>query len=1103
MLDICLLGEPSFLFERRPHAFSAPPKTLPLLCLLLLRRGGPVSREQLAGLLWPEIDEEDARTNLRRHLHYLQNTLPPGQWMLADRKSVQWNPDAPYRLDVAEFERQSKYAQLRKDASELYRGDLAAGCDDEALFYDRDRLRTLQLNNLAALCADAERARDPASAEQFARALIALDPWREDAVRAIMRARMQAGDRAGALAEYERFRERLRAELDVEPDAQTSSLYESFAKQQPAAPAPAASDPGLIGRASETDALLLQWRRAESGQGAVVLVGGEAGAGKTRLLQSFAQHVRSQRGDAVFADAGSAAQTAFEPLARALGLAAGRTESHPLAAASERGTVFASFAAAMEARAAKRPLLLCVEDLHWAGADFIALLEFLARRLRGHRVLIAGTYRDDAIAPDHPLWAMRRSLSSRSGFAHITLAPLDKASAEELIRSRLGAAIDAATVDSLYRRSGGNAFFLTELIEYAASGSPENVPESVRALVRARAQTLSSSALELALLFAAAGISVPPGVASELLRADGKRAADELVRTRFLREEPTPAGITYAFVHDLVRQAFYALASEGAVASAHARLAQTFENAGSEFAAARAYHYERAGAPGDASREYAAAARRAVASYANEEAERFARAALSLGDDAAVHAEAYEVLINLFHRRADRREDQLAAIDGMETAALRTGDPMLRVRAAYNRLALAFVENDEPALTAGLQSFAEIVPDSEIWRARVRLFDAASLLLRGDPQRAWEAGLEAMERCAAANYTYGQLFCCVWLLQFCDGFTRPYADLLETGRALERDVNDPDAASLVAAAEARIFLHVDRSVCVHAATRLLEAGERAGDRGSIGVAQSYLGAVAMYRFEPDDAFEHLNAARALLSESPRRMEYAQLVRFLGLYWYSAGEVERGLDASLQALDLARQSRSHELIAIGAANAVFGLRLLDRLDEASALAESVLQELHAVREEYFVIHHLMTTYGHVRCEMGDFERGIPALERAYEVHRERRYHLQTLLIGATLAFELVKAGRGAEAASYLDEVERSLDELADEGFMPQEPLWYAAQASRAIGERDRSALLLNAAASIVVSSSERFSGSNAREVFLQMPLNRAILRAHGDRLWPTL
>jgi len=96
--------------------FNAPPKTLPLLAYLLLHRNGPVPRQSLSFLFWPDETEETARANLRRHLHWLRQSLPaPAEghpWLLNDAKSLQWNLEANYRLDVAEFERLSAWLSV-------------------------------------------------------------------------------------------------------------------------------------------------------------------------------------------------------------------------------------------------------------------------------------------------------------------------------------------------------------------------------------------------------------------------------------------------------------------------------------------------------------------------------------------------------------------------------------------------------------------------------------------------------------------------------------------------------------------------------------------------------------------------------------------------------------------------------------------------------------------------------------------------------------------------------------------------------------------------------------------------------------------------------
>jgi len=212
---------------------------------------------------------------LRRHIHYIRQTLPPGEWILSDRAAVQWNLNTAWRLDVADFEQQSRVAALRAAATKLYAGDLYKSCDEEWLYFERERLRNVQLANLSALAHEAERLRDPAGAAAHAQTLLMVDPWREDALRILMRARMQNGDRAGALAEYERFRARLLDDMGVEPMHETVALYEAFSRErQLAAPPQSPQSRALVGRDSERDALLRLWRAAAAARGGLVSIHG-------------------------------------------------------------------------------------------------------------------------------------------------------------------------------------------------------------------------------------------------------------------------------------------------------------------------------------------------------------------------------------------------------------------------------------------------------------------------------------------------------------------------------------------------------------------------------------------------------------------------------------------------------------------------------------------------------------------------------------------------------------------------------------------------------------------------------------------------------------
>lgn len=268
LLRIRLLGEPDFRVDEDSHPFEAPPRTLPLLVYLLLHRESRLNREAVANLLWPDCAQAEARSNLRRHLHYIKRALPPlpqsETWLDVSKTAVRWNPSVPYWLDIAEFELSSKCPERREQGAALYRADLFERCADEWIIYHRERLRNMQIANLCALADAAKDAGRLDAAIAYAAQLLAIDPWRENTVRTLMELRAQNGDRAGALSEHDRLRERLRNDLDVEPMPETAALYRRLRGTQP------------IERRAEMEALERSLRDALHADPDMVLAGGEA-----------------------------------------------------------------------------------------------------------------------------------------------------------------------------------------------------------------------------------------------------------------------------------------------------------------------------------------------------------------------------------------------------------------------------------------------------------------------------------------------------------------------------------------------------------------------------------------------------------------------------------------------------------------------------------------------------------------------------------------------------------------------------------------------------------------------------------------------------------
>jgi len=200
MLRIHLFGPLRLETNDAPHRFAALPKTLPLLAYLLLHRAAPLPRATVAFTLWPDLDEESARSNLRRHLYELRRALPPSPderpWVTVDSATVQWNPAAPCWLDVAAFEDACRAPDRLAEAIELYQGDLLPAVDEEWLIFERQRLRTDFLNALAKVIDQRQSAGDLVGAIAAATTLLHHEPLREDIVRTLMTLRaVQVGQR--------------------------------------------------------------------------------------------------------------------------------------------------------------------------------------------------------------------------------------------------------------------------------------------------------------------------------------------------------------------------------------------------------------------------------------------------------------------------------------------------------------------------------------------------------------------------------------------------------------------------------------------------------------------------------------------------------------------------------------------------------------------------------------------------------------------------------------------------------------------------------------------------------------------------------------------
>jgi DNA-binding SARP family transcriptional activator len=685
-LDIALLGTFGLRRTGDPAEIRLPDQAIRLLAFLLLGRGRSLLREHVAFTLWPDGDETGARANLRRKLHLLVRALPvvSTPWIVSTPTTVGWNEAAPYRLDVAAFESLCTGGS-GADADACYTGDLLAGFDDDWIVRERDRLRTLATDNLTAFAARYRQRRDYAGAIRCARRLRRIDPWREDGVRTLIALRFEAGDRAGALAEYERFRTELAAEMGVAPMPETVCVYERVLAQKddcgPGVPAGggaappaltttvgAAGELPFVARSRELAALRAAWQRAADGCGGALLVVGEAGIGKTRLIDEFAAFAGANGGRVLRGgttpferdpyQAFSGALRAALPLLRDARIEPRRLavlatlvpqlqvaqpelrRATPLKAEPERTQLFEAVEAALGALCAARPAIIVLEDLHWAGAATVALFEHIARRAGAQRLLVIASYREDDLSRAHPLRATRRRLEREGLLAVTALGPLDTPAIKEIV-AQLTVAPPAqrrALAEYLRGASDGNPCLLGEVVANAReSGAFDagrrtwNVPAAampspaLSATLRARLGRLSPAARAVAEIAAIAGRGFSAELVCEV-SGIGERATldslEELIERRLIRSAGGPSG-DYVFAHHLIVAAIEAELTPAARRRHHRHvgnvMAELYAERIEQYSGELANHLERGGERERAAGFACIAARGALALYGDRE----------------------------------------------------------------------------------------------------------------------------------------------------------------------------------------------------------------------------------------------------------------------------------------------------------------------------------------------------------------------------------------------------------------------------------------------------------------------------------------------------
>ncbi|MDZ5619453.1 BTAD domain-containing putative transcriptional regulator [Nocardioides bizhenqiangii] len=767
-----------------------------LLAALLLHRGQIVTVDRLVDHLWGEAATAGAATTLRTYVGQVRKILDraAAPATLDSRSGGYCFDTDPAAIDAGSFERLLREGQQRAAADgpavadevlgmalDLWRGEVLVDLGPP----DFASSAVAHLNELRLVAwegwLDAQLAlgRHRAVVTRL-QALVDEHPFRERFSAQLMLALYRSGRQADALAVSAATRLRLAEELGLDPGPELRDLETSMLRQSPeldaTEPRPAerwtgASVSGastsaeahaarslaqghmeLMEREHERALLTEAIAAAARGEGSGIAVAGDAGTGKSTLVQvacADGPRLRLLR-------SGCDPLSTPRPLGPLRDLAVDAGFS---AVVSEDDVLLPQVCEDVLAALSTEPTVLVVEDLHWVDAATAQVLRFVARRIRSLPLALLVTYREHEIGPRHPARQLLGDMASHERLSSIGLAPLSVDGVRRLVD---GTSLDAQQVHAL---TGGNQFFVTEI----AKDPDRPLPRTVRDAVLARTADVTAEDFEVLQLLATSPDRLDDRVLPAL----------ELDLSALTRLEDTGlltharGGLAYR--HELARQAIESTIPAGAGPGLHLRVVEGLERAGVQEPAVLTHHAVAARDSERARRYACAAAEEACRKGAHGEAVAFFQVALDhvadddvaeraallqrlsfeqyltdrlgdaidtvratiplwreVGDDAGVAA-AHE-RTGMYEYYAAHRTEAEELVDRAAGLAEGTGAVVVESSARATRGFLAYLRSELDLATACASEAAEIADRTggEFLRTRARMVELLASLATGD-----------------------------------------------------------------------------------------------------------------------------------------------------------------------------------------------------------------------------------------------------------------------------------------------------------------------------------------------------------------------------------
>jgi class 3 adenylate cyclase/tetratricopeptide (TPR) repeat protein len=573
---------------------------------------------------------------------------------------------------------------------------------------------------------------------------------------------------------------------------------------------------GYVGRLAERERLQELWERAREGSLRLALIGGEAGVGKTRLSTHLALDAHSQGATVLYGRCDEDLGVPYQPWAQALrhfvaeapqallrahaerfggdlarlvpGLGVRLSElpaprqSDP---ETERYLLYAAVAGLLEGAGEQEPVVLILDDLHWADGPTLSLLRHVVTAGSSMRMLIVGTYRDSDLAREHPLTALLADLHREQGVQRLKLTGLQAEDVLALMEAVAGQDMEEEGRElarEITRETAGNPFFAGELLRHLTEsgaimqedggrwrlvGEVSNLglPQSVREVVGRRVERLGSDARTALSAGAVVGRDFDLDLLVAVVEIDEARLLElleEAVAASLLQESAERAG-RFTFTHALVEHTLYEDLGRTRRARLHQRVAEILEEQCGDDPGERlgelAAHWAAATVsanPGKALRYARQAGERALAALAPDEAARWYRQALELhkqtpGGD---RSERCELLIGLgeAQRQTGNPSSRRTLLDAAGLAReLDDVDRFARAVLANTRGFTSRVGAVDAERVQTLEFAARALPDDDPRRAQVLALLSSELHYAGDPARCRELAAEAIEMARAAG----------------------------------------------------------------------------------------------------------------------------------------------------------------------------------------------------------------------------------------------------------------------------------------------------------------------------------------------------------------